>query len=133
VESALRRKDRIAPSVTTLVPDGEIATGIDETLERRVAARRSRPEGSTAMRSAPAKSSCQKQWSTLDWGLMPLAPIPGQRIWALPFLTVLGYSSERYHKERGRRHKTIVDWARQMVRQLAAAGYPVVPSCFRWR
>ena len=37
-----------------------------------------------------------------------------ERVWALPFLTVLA-SSRRYHEARGRRHKTITDWARQML------------------
>ena len=35
-------------------------------------------------------------------------------MWALPFLTVLA-PSRRYHEARGRRHKTITDWARQML------------------
>ncbi len=48
--------------------------------------------------------------------LMLLVPIPwAARVWALPFLTVLA-PSERYAQERGRRHKSIVMWARQMVR-----------------
>jgi hypothetical protein len=34
-------------------------------------------------------------------------------VWALPFLTVLA-PSERYHQERGQRHKKLPDWARQM-------------------
>ncbi len=37
-----------------------------------------------------------------------------RRVWALPFLTVLA-PSRRYHEVRGRRHKTITDWARQML------------------
>jgi len=47
-----------------------------------------------------------------------LAPIPwAQRVWALPFLTVLA-PSERYHQSRGKRHKTTTDWGRQMILQL---------------
>ncbi len=55
----------------------------------------------------------------LRWiSLMLLTPIPWAcRVWALPFLTVLA-PSERYHEERKKRHKTITDWARQMIRQL---------------
>ncbi len=50
--------------------------------------------------------------------LMVLVPIPwAQRVWALPFLTVLA-PSERYHQTRGQRHKTVLDWARQMLLQL---------------
>jgi hypothetical protein len=41
-----------------------------------------------------------------------------RRVWALPFLTVLA-PSERYAENAGRRHKTVVDWARQMILQLA--------------
>ena len=42
-------------------------------------------------------------------------PIPwAQRVWALPFRTVLA-PSERYHQERGQRHKSVTDWARQMI------------------
>jgi hypothetical protein len=44
---------------------------------------------------------------------VPWAP----RVWALPFLTVLA-PSERYHQERGQRHKTLTDRGRQMLLQL---------------
>jgi hypothetical protein len=40
-----------------------------------------------------------------------------QRIWALPFLTVLA-PSERYYAERQRSYKKLTDWAQQMVFQL---------------
>jgi hypothetical protein len=47
-----------------------------------------------------------------------LAPIPwAQRVWALPFLTVLA-PSERYHQERKMAHKKLTDWARQMITQV---------------
>jgi hypothetical protein len=57
--------------------------------------------------------------SGLRWVSMQLlAPIPwAGRVWALPFLTVLA-PSERHDRERGRRHKTLPDWGRQMIRQL---------------
>jgi hypothetical protein len=38
-------------------------------------------------------------------------------LWALPFLTVLA-PSERYHQERGLRHKSLLDWGRQMLLQV---------------
>jgi hypothetical protein len=38
-------------------------------------------------------------------------------VWALPFLSVLA-PSERYHAQRGVRHKKLTDWARQMIAQL---------------
>src|SRR5207302_753952 len=50
--------------------------------------------------------------------VMGLAEVPwAGRIWGLPFLTVLA-PSERYHQTRGRRHKTLPDWGRQMIRQV---------------
>jgi len=49
---------------------------------------------------------------------MLLVPIPwAERVWALPFLTVLA-PSERYYAGRKRQHKKLTDWARQMVLQL---------------
>ena len=46
---------------------------------------------------------------------MLLVPIPwAGRVWALPFLTVL-VPSERSSAARGRRHKTLIDTARQML------------------
>jgi len=57
--------------------------------------------------------------SGLRWrSMMLLAPIPwAQRVWALPFLTVLA-PSERYYPDRGRPHKQLTDWARQMITQV---------------
>lgn len=40
-----------------------------------------------------------------------------QRIWALPFLTVLA-PSERYSQQYKLRHKKLIDWARQMMFQV---------------
>ena len=46
---------------------------------------------------------------------MLLVPVPwARRVWALPFLSVLA-PSERYAAERGKHHKKITDWARQML------------------
>src|SRR5215213_5929506 len=61
---------------------------------------------------------CLFKTTGLRWlSLMLLVPIPGAgRVWALPFLTALG-PSERYCRERGRRHKRLTDWARQLVLQ----------------
>jgi len=54
----------------------------------------------------------------LRWlSLMLLAPIPwAQRVWALPFLTVLA-PSERYYQGKARGHKKLTQWAQQMVLQ----------------
>jgi hypothetical protein len=55
---------------------------------------------------------------------MLLMPVSwAERVWALPFLTVLA-PSERYAKEAGKRHKKITDWARQMLLQLKRWLYP---------
>ncbi len=58
--------------------------------------------------------------SGLRWvSLMFLPHIAwARRVWALPFLTVLA-PSERYAESIGRRHKSVVHWARQMILQLA--------------
>ena len=49
---------------------------------------------------------------------MLLTPIGwAGRIWALPFLTVLAPSG-RYHLKKGKRHKTLGDWARQIAMTL---------------
>jgi hypothetical protein len=41
----------------------------------------------------------------------------GSATWALPFLTALT-PSERYACERRQRHKTLTNWARQLVLQV---------------
>jgi hypothetical protein len=58
--------------------------------------------------------------SGLRWVALMFLPYItwARRVWALPFLTVLA-PSERYATNMGRRHKTVVDWARQMILQLA--------------
>lgn len=97
--------------------DGPLVFGIDETLERRQG-----PQINAlgvyrdAVRSS---SSYVVKASGLRWvSLMWLGHIPwARRRWALPFLTVLA-PSERYYQRRGRSHKKLTDWARQMVLQL---------------
>ena len=49
---------------------------------------------------------------------MWLAPVPwAQRVWALPFLTVLA-PSERYYQGKVRKPKKLTEWARQMILQV---------------
>ena len=49
---------------------------------------------------------------------MVLAEIPwADRVWALPVLTAL-CPSERYHRQRKQRHKTLPEWARQVLKLL---------------
>lgn len=96
---------------------GPLVFGIDETLERR----RGDKIAAQGIYRDPVRSSKRHfvKASGLRWiSLMGLAPIPwAQRIWALPFLTVLA-PSERYDEQRGRPTKKITDWARPMIFQL---------------
>ena len=104
--------------VAAFVPPGApVVLGLDDHIERRRGAKiAAKGIYRDAVRSS--KSFFVKT-SGLRWVcMMVLAPIPwAQRIWALPFLTVLA-PSERYQAERGLRHKTLTDWARQMIRQV---------------
>jgi len=97
--------------------DAPVVLGIDDHIERRRGAKISaRGIYRDAVRSS---TSFFVKTSGLRWVcMMLLVPIPWvQRIWALPFLTVLA-PSERYHQERKQRHKTLSDWARQMIIQV---------------
>ena len=87
--------------------------GMDETMERRWGPKiKARGIYRDAVRSS--KSHLVK-CSGLRWiCVMLLTPIAwANRIWALPFLTVLA-PSERYHQTKGKQHKTLSDWARQI-------------------
>ena len=103
--------------IAVLAPSGPLVMGIDDTIERRwgkqIAAR--------GIYRDPVRSSDSHfvKTSGLRWlSLMLLVPIPwAQRVWALPFLTVLA-PSERYSQTHRKRHKRLTDWARQMLRQV---------------
>jgi hypothetical protein len=100
--------------VATFVPAGPLGFGIDETIERR---RGKRIAAKGIYRDAVRSSHSHfVKASGLRWVcLMLLVPIPwAARTWALPVLTALA-PSERYAAERGLRHKTITDWARQLL------------------
>lgn len=103
--------------VKAFVPQGPIVLGIDDTIERRRGAR----IAAKGIYRDPVRSSHSHfvKASGLRWlSLMLLAPIPwARRVWALPVLTALA-PSERYDRQRGRRHKRLTDWARQMLLQL---------------
>ena len=104
--------------VRTFVPDGApVVIGLDDHIERRRGAQIA-AKGIYRDPVASSKSFFVKT-SGLRWlSMMLLAPIPwAQRIWALPFLTVLA-PSERYHQERAMAHKKLTDWARQMITQV---------------
>lgn len=100
--------------VAAFVPTGPLLVGIDETIERR---RGSRIAAKGIYRD-PVRSSHGHfvKASGLRWiCLMLLVPIPwAERVWALPCLTALA-PSERYDQQHGRRHKTLTDWARQLL------------------
>jgi len=97
--------------------DKPLVCGMDDTIERRwgqkIAARGNYRDPVRSSESHFVKAS------GLRWiSLMLLTPIPwAQRIWALPFMTVLA-PSERYYEERGRKPKQLTDRAQQMIRQL---------------
>jgi hypothetical protein len=102
--------------VAAFVPAGPVVLGIDDTIERR----RGKRITAKGLYRDPVRSSKSFFVKTmgLRWlSLMLLAPIPwAGRVWALPFLTALA-PSERHARERGKRHKTLTDWARQLVLQ----------------
>jgi hypothetical protein len=103
--------DAFVPKAATIV------LGIDDHIERRRGAQiAAKGIYRDAVRSS--KSFFVKT-SGLRWvSMMVLTKIPWVgRVWALPFLTVLA-PSERYHQERGMRHKKLSDWARQMICQV---------------
>lgn len=107
--------------------DKPLVFGIDETIERRWG----RQIAARGIYRDPVRSSESHlvKASGLRWiSLMLLTPIPwAQRIWALPFMTVLA-PSERYYEERGRKPKKLTDRAQQMIRQLRRwlPGRPIV-------
>src|ERR671932_2393443 len=104
--------------VATLVPEGPIVVAIDDTIERRwgikITAR-----GIYRDPVRPSHGHFVKA-SGLRWlRVMLLAPVPWAGcVWGLPVLTVLA-PSERYAAEQGKRHKTLTEWGRQALLQVA--------------
>jgi DDE superfamily endonuclease len=104
---------------TLVPPEAPVIVGLDDTLERRRGAK----IAAKGIYRDPVRSSRSHfvKASGLRWlSLMLLAPVAfanGSSTWALPFFTVLA-PSERYHQERGTRHKPLLDWGRQMLLQL---------------
>ena len=97
--------------------DETLVFGIDETIERRWG-RRINARGIYRDAARSSDSHLVKA-SGLRWiSLMWLAYIPrAHRTWALPVMTALA-PSERCHQKKGKPHKKITDWARQMILQL---------------
>ena len=103
--------------VEAFIPDGPLVVGVDETLERRQG-KMIAPKG---IYRDPVRSSHSHvvKTSALRWVCLTLlTPIPwASRVWALPFLSALA-PSERYTKERGKRHKKLTEWAWQLLLQV---------------
>ena len=100
--------------VEAFVPEGPLVLGIDETLERR----RGKNICAKGIYRDPVRSSHEHfvKTSALRWVcLVLLTPVPwAARVWSLPFLSALAYS-ERYAQEQGKRHKTLAEWAGQLL------------------
>src|SRR5215212_8174401 len=103
--------------VEAFVPDGPLVIGVDETLERR----QGKKIAAKGIYRDPVRSSHTYfvKTTALRWVCLTLlAPIPwASRVWALPFLSALA-PSERYTKERGKRHKKLTEWAWQLLLQV---------------
>lgn len=101
--------------VAVFIPRGVVVLGLDDTIERR------RGEQITAkgIYRDPVRSSHAHfvKVSGLRWlACMVLTPLSwADRVWALPFLTVL-CPSERFYEQRGRGHQTLTERAWQMIR-----------------
>jgi hypothetical protein len=107
----------LALLVKTFAPCGPLVVGLDDTIERRwgrkIQARGIYRDPVRSSHSHLVKTS-GRRWLSL----MLLVEIPwAGRVWALPFFTVLA-PSERYHRKRQQRHKSLLDWGRQMLLQL---------------
>jgi hypothetical protein len=104
--------------VTAFVPvDAPIVVAVDETLERR---RGQQIAAKGHFRDAVLSSEKHNVASEgLRWvSMMLLVKLPwSQRLWALPFLTVLA-PHEKTNQALGKRHKTSIDWVQQMTSQV---------------
>jgi DDE superfamily endonuclease len=101
--------------VRVVVPPGAtIVLGADDTVERR-SGRQIKAKGCYRDAVRSSRNHVVKCFG-LKWvSMMVLIPVPwATRVWALPFLTVLCWPAKSRHR---RRHKTSVDWVRQMLKQ----------------
>jgi len=101
--------------VAVFIPSGVIVCGLDDTIERR----RGEQIKAKGIYRDPVRSSHAHlvKASGLRWlACMLLTPLSwAERVWALPFLTVL-CPSERFYAPRGRRHQPLTARAWQMIR-----------------
>jgi DDE superfamily endonuclease len=99
-----------------LVPRGAtIVLGADDTVERR-SGRQSKATGCYRDAVRSTKKPVIRGFG-LKWvSMMLLVPVPwSQRVWALPFLSAWCWPAA---KAKRRRHKTSVDWVRQLMKQV---------------
>jgi len=104
--------------VATFVPQGAaVVIGLDDTIERRwgkmIKARGIYRDPVRSTKGFFVKTSGLRWLSAM---LLVDIPWAGRRL-ALPFLTVLA-PSKRFYEDQPRPHKTLLDWARQMVLQI---------------
>src|SRR5215212_1100918 len=108
--------------VETFVPEGPLVVGIDETLERR----QGKKIAAKGIYRDPVRSSHSHfvKTSALRWVcVVVLREVRwASRVWALPFLSALA-PSERYATEAGQRHKSLTEWAWQLL-MLVRRWYP---------
>ncbi|MBZ0106811.1 MAG: transposase [Sulfuricella denitrificans] len=97
--------------------DAPVIIAADETLERR----RGQRIATKGHFRDPVLSSEKHHVASegLRWvSMMLLVTVPwSQRVWALPFLTVLA-PHEETNQALGKRHKTSIDWVQQMTSQV---------------
>ena len=103
--------------VAMFVPQGVVVFGLDDTIERRCGDQIT----AKGIYRDPVRSSHAHfvKVSGLRWlACMVLVPLAwADRVWALPFLTVL-CPSERFYAQRGRRHQPLPERAWQMIQLL---------------
>lgn len=101
--------------MTLLVPPGApIVLGADDTVERR-SGQKITAKGCYRDAVRSSKKHVIRCFSLTWVAMMLLVPVPwSRRVWALPFLTALGRPAEQASPHR---HKTSVDWVRQMMQQ----------------
>lgn len=104
--------------VAVLLPHGIVVLGLDDTIERR----RGNHIHAKGIYRDPVRSSRSHmvKASGLRWlACMVLVPLSwADRVWALPFLTVL-CPSERFYEQRGRRHQGLTERAWHIIRLVA--------------
>src|SRR4029453_13552188 len=96
--------------VAVFIPPGVVVCGLDDPIERR----RGTQIKAKGISRDPVRSSHthRVKASGLRWlAWMLLTPLAwADRVWALPFLTVL-CPSERFYAQHGRRHQTLTERA----------------------